>query len=99
MHEGGLAHGLLDLPMIAALILAAAMPACVPSGTNYLPTPSPCQVTIMDPVTHEPDVLVLRFLVTEPKPLKPGKWPLQDFHADQRKRKGWVKWLVLAVLL
>lgn len=74
---------------MAALVLSAfgdSVPPCVRSGLGYLPTPSPCRVEITDPRTGKPDALVLRFLVAEPKLLRPGKWPLQDFGLDQRRK-------------
>jgi hypothetical protein len=84
--------------MIALLLAAqlAAVPACVPSGKNYLPTPSPCRVMISDPRTGEPETLVLRFMVDQPKRVKPGKWPLEAFHGNPRSK--W-RWVLLAVLL
>lgn len=87
--------------MIALLLaahLAAPIPPCVASGRRYLPTPSPCRVEMTDPLTGKPDALVLRFLVREPKLLRPGKWPLQDFDPDRKRRSLW-RWLILGVLL
>lgn len=82
--------------MIALLLaahLAAPIPPCVASVRGYLPTPSPCRVEIVDPLTGKPDALVLRFLVREPKLLRPGKWPLQDFDSDRKRRSLW-RWLL-----
>ena len=70
-----------------ALVLAAAIPACVQAQDNdgrpvpglYLPTPSPCVVTITDPRTGKPEALVLRLMVEKPKRMRLGKWPLESF--------------------
>ena len=76
-----------------ALVLAAALPACVlsqSSGYAYLPTPSPCRVTITDPRTGKPEVLVLRApCCTEP--VEPGGPRLRMFYSPgeiaYRRRK------------
>lgn len=98
MYEGGLAHGLLDLPLIGLLLAAtiATAPACVPSGRGYLPTPSPCKVVITDPRTGQPEALMLRFMVDKPKRVKPGGQFLREVYGNPRSK--W-RWLLLAVLL
>lgn len=82
--------------LLLAASLSAQVPACVPSSQGYLPTPSPCRVVITDPRTGQPEALMLRMLA-EPRPVKPGRWPLGDFYPNPRKR--WIKMLLLALVL
>jgi len=75
---------------VLGLLPVGLLPACVPSqapGYAYLPTPSPCRVTITDPRTGHPDVLVLRAPCC-PEPVEPGGPRLRMFYPNTKGRES-----------